>query len=60
VHETWSFIGREEHRLRAFENRVLRIISGPKWEEVAGSWRTSHNEELHKFYSSANYVRVNK
>jgi hypothetical protein len=31
--ETWSLILREEHRLRVFENRVLRIF-GPKREEV--------------------------
>jgi hypothetical protein len=28
--ETWSVILREEHRLRVFENRVLRRIVGPK------------------------------
>jgi hypothetical protein len=33
--------------LRAFENRVLRIIFGPKREEVVGDWRRLHNEELH-------------
>jgi hypothetical protein len=30
--ETWSLSLREEHRLRVFENRVLRIF-GPKREE---------------------------
>jgi hypothetical protein len=30
---------REGHRLRVFENRVLRRIFGPKREEVAGGWR---------------------
>jgi hypothetical protein len=34
-----------------FENRVLRTIFGLKWEEVAGSWRILHNEELHIFYA---------
>jgi hypothetical protein len=34
--KTWSLTLREEHRLRAFENRVLRRIFGPKWEEVKG------------------------
>jgi hypothetical protein len=29
------------------ENRVLRRIFGPKREEVSGSWRRLHNEELH-------------
>jgi len=37
---------REEHRLKAFENRVLRRIFGPKREEVAGGWRRLYNEEL--------------
>jgi hypothetical protein len=37
--DTWSFILREEHRLRVFENRVLRKISGPEREEVTGKWR---------------------
>jgi hypothetical protein len=31
--ETWSVTLREEHRLRVFENRVLRRIFGPKREE---------------------------
>jgi hypothetical protein len=30
---------REEHRLRVFENRVLRRIFGPKRDEVMGEWR---------------------
>jgi hypothetical protein len=34
--ETWSLTLREEHRLRVFENRVLRRISGPKRDEVRG------------------------
>jgi hypothetical protein len=33
--KTWSVTLREEHRLRAFENRVLRRIFGPKREKVA-------------------------
>jgi hypothetical protein len=50
---------REEHRLRVFENRVLRKIFGPKREED-GSWRKLHNDELHELYSSPNIVRVIK
>jgi hypothetical protein len=50
---------REEHRLRVFENRVLRRIFGPKSEEY-GSWRKLHNDELHSLYSSPNIVRVFK
>jgi hypothetical protein len=45
--ETWSLTLREEHRLRVFENRVLRRIFGPKRDEVTGEWRKLHNEELH-------------
>jgi hypothetical protein len=44
---------REEHRLRVFENRVLRRIFGPKRDEVIGGCRKLHNEEL--LYSSAKY-----
>jgi hypothetical protein len=49
---------REEHRLRVFENRVLRIF-GPKREEDE-SWRKLHNDELHNLYSSPDIVRVIK
>jgi len=38
---------REEHRLRVFENRVLRKILGPKRDEVTREWRKLQNEELH-------------
>jgi hypothetical protein len=34
--ETLSLALREEHRLRVFENRVLRRIFGPKWDEMTG------------------------
>jgi hypothetical protein len=30
---------REEHNLRVFKNRVLRIIFGPKRDEVTREWR---------------------
>jgi hypothetical protein len=57
--ETWFLTLREEHRLRVFENRILRRIFGPKREED-GSWRKLHNDELHSLYSSPNVVRVIK
>ena len=37
--ETWSLTLREKHRLRVFENRVLRRVFGPKRDEVTGEWR---------------------
>jgi hypothetical protein len=49
----------DEHRLRVFENIVLRKIFGPKRKED-GSWRKLHNDELHSLYSSPNIVRVIK
>jgi hypothetical protein len=49
----------EEHKLRVFENRVLRKIFGPKRDED-GSWGKLHNDELHSLYSSPNIVRVIK
>jgi hypothetical protein len=45
-----------EHRLRVFENRVLRRIFGQKRDEVTGDWRKLHNEELHNLYSSPNIM----
>jgi hypothetical protein len=55
--ETWSLALREEHRLRMFENRVLRRIFGPKRDEVTGEWRKLHNEDLHNLYSSPDIIR---
>jgi hypothetical protein len=40
------------------ENRVLRIIFGPKVEEVMGSWRRLRNEELRNLYASPYVIRV--
>jgi hypothetical protein len=51
---------REEHRLRLFQNRVLRRIFGPKRDEVTGGRRKLHNEELHNFYSSPNIIKMIK
>jgi hypothetical protein len=50
---------REEHRLRVFENRVLRIFER-KRDEVTGEWRKLHNEELRDLYSSPSIIRIIK
>jgi hypothetical protein len=47
----------EEHRLRMFENRVLRIF-GPKRDEVMREWRKLHNEVLRDLYSSPSRIRI--
>jgi hypothetical protein len=51
--ETWPMTLREEHRLRVFENRVLRRIFGP-----TGKWGKLHNEELRDLYSSPSIIRI--
>jgi hypothetical protein len=53
--ETWS-LTLEERRLRAFENRVLRRIFGPKNDELTGEWGKGHNEELNDLYFSPSIV----
>jgi hypothetical protein len=58
--ETWSLTLREEHRLRFFENRVLRRVFGPKRDEVTGECRRLHNEELNDLYSSPHIIRMIK
>jgi hypothetical protein len=58
--ETWSLTLREERKLRAFENMVLRRIFGPRRDEVTGYWGKLHNEELNDLYFSPNNVRVIK
>jgi hypothetical protein len=58
--ETWSLTLREEHRLRVFENRVLRRIFGPMRDEVIRGWRKLHNEQLHNLYCSPSIIRIIK
>jgi hypothetical protein len=48
---SWSLTLRQEHRLRAFENRVLRRIFGETRVETREDWRGLHNEELHNLDS---------
>jgi hypothetical protein len=55
--ETWSLTLREEHRLRVFQNTVLRRIFGPKRDVVTEEWRKLHNGELHNLYSSPDIIR---
>jgi hypothetical protein len=58
--ETSSLTLREEHRLREFQNRVLRRIFAPIRDDVMGDWRKLHNEELHNLYSSPDIIRMIK
>jgi hypothetical protein len=56
---TWSLTLKEEHRLRMFENIVLRIF-GPKKGEILGGWGKLHNEKLHNWHSSSNIIGMIK
>jgi hypothetical protein len=56
----FSLTLREEHRLRVFEDKVLRRIFASRRNEVTKDWRKLHNEELHNLYSSPNIIRMIK
>jgi hypothetical protein len=58
--ETCSLTLRQEHRLRVFENKVLRRIFGPKMDEMTGGWGKLHNEQLRDLYSSPSIIRLIK
>jgi hypothetical protein len=49
---------REEHRLRVFQNRVLRGIFGPKGDDVTGEWRKLHSGELRRLYCLLGVIGV--
>jgi hypothetical protein len=57
---TWPLTLREQHRLRVFENRMLRRIFGPKGNEVTGGWIKLHNEKYHHLYYSSSIIRMTK
>jgi hypothetical protein len=59
---TWRSIPEDAllHKVRAFENWVLRRIFEPKRDGVTGGWRKLHNEELHNLYSSPSIIRIMK
>jgi hypothetical protein len=58
--ETSSLTLREEHRLRVFENKVMRRIFGLTEEETKRGWIKLHNEEFHNLYTSQNFNMVIK
>jgi hypothetical protein len=51
-HETWFLTLREEHRLKVFENRVLRQIFELKKDEVMEGWRKLQDKEVCHVFSS--------
>jgi hypothetical protein len=57
---THSLSAREECRLRVSENGMSRSTYAQKEEKVTKDWSELHNEEVYKFYSSANIIRMIK
>jgi hypothetical protein len=58
--ETWSHTLRKEGRLRMFKSGVLRMLCGPKRNEITGEWRKLYHEELNDLYSSPIIIWVVK
>jgi len=54
--EIWSLALMEERRLKVLLNRLFRIISGPKTDEVTGKWRKLSNEEINDLFCSPNMI----
>jgi hypothetical protein len=59
-YEIWLLTLREVHRLRMFQNRVLRRIFGSNRKEVTKEWRKLQNKQLNDRYFSPNIVWVMK
>jgi hypothetical protein len=57
--ETWSLTLRDEHRLRVFENSMLRLFR-MKRNEVTGGWKGLYNEELHNSYPLSSIIRKSR
>jgi len=53
---TWYLKLREGHRLRVFEERVLRKIFGPKRDEVKWGWKNCIKKKLHDLHSTRNII----
>jgi hypothetical protein len=57
---TWSLTLREEHRVRMFENWVLKKIHEVKRDELKGELRKLNNKELYDLYFIGNQSKKNK
>lgn len=44
-YEVWFLTSGEVHRVRVFENRLVRRIFEPKRNVMIGEWRKIHSEE---------------
>ena len=44
--EAWALTREQEKRLEIFENKILRMITGPVYDQQIQEWRRRHNWEL--------------
>jgi hypothetical protein len=56
--ETWLLTKRERHRLRVFENRVLRRKCGTKRDDMIERLSKVQNKEIHNLYSLPGTIRL--
>jgi hypothetical protein len=54
-YKTWSLTLSKGHRVKVFEDRVLKRIFGPERDEITGGWRKLHVDELQNLYISPKY-----
>jgi len=55
--ENWCLKIKEAHRLKVFDNWVLKNILGPKREDVSEEWRKLP-ESFHDLYCQPDIIRV--
>jgi hypothetical protein len=58
--EACSLTLREEYRLRVIENGALKVIFGPRRDEMTGERRYLHIEKLRDLYLSPSIIRIIK
>jgi hypothetical protein len=50
--EAWNTTIRDENILQSFENKILRKIFGPTWDNSICQWRRRHNREIHENFKT--------
>jgi hypothetical protein len=56
--DDWSYISREELRLRVFEERMQQKIFGFTSDNVREDLRGPHNEDVHDIYLSLDRLLI--
>ena len=58
--EAWALTKVLERKLEVFENKILRKITGPVFDDDAGIWRIRHNWEIREITEQPNLSQVAK